>query len=415
MRSRRFASAILVFLGIVVGSTAWGVEWEDIAMHGFASQGYLKSSENNYLGNSKDGSYEYNEIGLNFSVLVADDLRFGIQMFSRDLGEYGNNDYTVDWAFLDYSWRDWLGFRAGKIKMPLGLYNRQRDADALRTAILLPQAVYNEGVRDFMVAIYGASLYGTRDLSAIGYIDYELFTGTFNMGQTNTYFDELFSRYSATHPEVFPPGLELSQGGNVIRHVEGAMLVWHTPLDGLKLSGTGVMGKSDSSMTIETTIETDTGPQDVQVTNDLETDINEISVLSAEYDFYDFTFAIERLKMDFSVESDAGMSLDISLEGWYAAISWEALNWLSLGASYGEYYPDGSDKDGDTFKDAGQKDYFAWQKDIALGVKLNVNEYWCFKFETHFMDGLGLADLDKNLEEPKQFWNLYVIKTSLSF
>ena len=29
----------------------------------------------------------------------------------------------MDWAFLDYQWRPWLGLRAGIIKMPFGLYN----------------------------------------------------------------------------------------------------------------------------------------------------------------------------------------------------------------------------------------------------------------------------------------------------
>ena len=62
------------------------------------SQGYFKSNDNNFLGKSKEGSFEYNEVGLSFALPISDELRFGMQLFSRDIGEYGNNDFNVDWA-----------------------------------------------------------------------------------------------------------------------------------------------------------------------------------------------------------------------------------------------------------------------------------------------------------------------------
>ena len=95
MDNKLILTMMVVLLVFCMKNTASGFEQEDIAMHGFVSQGYLKSSDNNYLGNSKDGSYEFNEIGINFSAPITDELRFGIQLFSRDLGDFGNNELDV--------------------------------------------------------------------------------------------------------------------------------------------------------------------------------------------------------------------------------------------------------------------------------------------------------------------------------
>ena len=162
--------AVMVGLCILFGSmTAMAYDLKGIDIHGFASQGYLYSDENNFFtANTKDGTFAYNEVGINFSTQPIDDLRIGMQLFSRDLGEMGNNDITVDWALGDYRVKDWLGIRAGKIKRPLGLYNDVRDADMARTVIFLPQGIYPEIQRDVINAIQGAELYGNLPLSSAG-------------------------------------------------------------------------------------------------------------------------------------------------------------------------------------------------------------------------------------------------------
>lgn len=69
---------------------------EGIDIHGFISQGFLRSSEYNYLANSsKDGSFQYNEMGINFSKELNDKLRIGLQFFPRDVGDAANNKITV--------------------------------------------------------------------------------------------------------------------------------------------------------------------------------------------------------------------------------------------------------------------------------------------------------------------------------
>ena len=129
-------------------------------IHGFGSFGYLGSTENNYLTESVGGSFDFVEAAINAGFDITDDLRIGAQVFLGNLGEYGNYEPRLDWGYLDYRPKNWLGVRAGKFKRPLGFYNEVRDVDAARTFAMLPQSVYNVAYRDFFLAATGASAYG---------------------------------------------------------------------------------------------------------------------------------------------------------------------------------------------------------------------------------------------------------------
>ena len=129
---------IILLFGATLYAQQQGTFFDDFRIHGFVSQGFLKSSANNFLAQTSNGTFQFNEIGVNVTYSALDNLRFGAQLLSRDLGNVGNNGVLIDWALVDYSWQDWLGIRAGKIKMPLGFYNEYRDLDLARTNIFLP-------------------------------------------------------------------------------------------------------------------------------------------------------------------------------------------------------------------------------------------------------------------------------------
>src|SRR5690606_2529719 len=118
---------------------------EDSALqiHGFASQGALISTDNNYLAKTERGSLEFAEAGIALYKQLDPKLRVGFQLFTRDLVPLGNYSAKFDWFVLDYRWRDWLGLRAGRTKLPFGLYNEIRDIDAAQPVVLLPQSVYS--------------------------------------------------------------------------------------------------------------------------------------------------------------------------------------------------------------------------------------------------------------------------------
>jgi hypothetical protein len=81
-----------------------------VDIHGFLSQGYLHSDNNNFYADTEEGTFQFNEFSMNFSSDLTDKLRIGLQLLSRDLGKIGNNTVELDWAYGTYRWKDWLGF-----------------------------------------------------------------------------------------------------------------------------------------------------------------------------------------------------------------------------------------------------------------------------------------------------------------
>ena len=371
---------VLVFFGIK--NYALAFEDGDIQMHGFVSQGYLKSTEHNYLGDTKDGSYEFNEIGVSFAVPVTEDLNFGIQFFSRDIGEIGNNELIVDWAFLTYEWRDWLGFRAGKMKIPFGLYNRERDFDSNRTFILLPQSVYSEIERSNVIGFQGWSFFGYTPMGVMGDLDYELFAGT--------------------NASEAPRGAPIEITDITTTKYQGGKLAWITPLKGFMISATDLISEADLDFINPAGGANEEG----------EVIINTMGVLSARYEYDRFTFAAEYYKLNADLKAEAlGGKLPDDRKGWYGSISWDIIDWLSLGAYYGDYEQESF------FDNPGNQsypDYYSYQKDTAISVKFEISKYWSIKLETHFMEGVNQIDDDftSNMEKD---WNLYAVKTSLCF
>ncbi len=88
----KVARCVVVFLATVpwssVVAAAEGVAWpEGLQLHGFLSQGYVKTSDNRFFGPSDDSSWDFREIGANLSYQPRPDLLFAGQLLSRTAGE----------------------------------------------------------------------------------------------------------------------------------------------------------------------------------------------------------------------------------------------------------------------------------------------------------------------------------------
>jgi len=146
-------------------------------IHGFISQGYLKSDSGDFMAKTEEGTFDFNECGINFISNINKKFHLGIQFFSRDFGDFDNNTINIDWAYGDYRYRDYLGFRIGQVKIPYGLYNEIRDIDFLRTSILLPISIYKESWRDSLTSIKGFGFYGDIPLNKLGDLSYQCIYG----------------------------------------------------------------------------------------------------------------------------------------------------------------------------------------------------------------------------------------------
>ncbi|MDY6839866.1 MAG: hypothetical protein SWH78_18050, partial [Thermodesulfobacteriota bacterium] len=374
----------------------------------FISQGYLQSDDNNYLANdTEDGTFQFNEFGINFATQLTDDLRLGLQLFARDLGDVGNDEIELDWAFADYRWRDWAGLRVGKIKMPVGLYNESRDIDALRTSILLPQSVYPESLRDAFMALEGAGIYGHIPCDSMGRLAYQVQCGTSNIDNEGGV---------AKMVEGFGGGAVEVKGFDVDDIYVGS-LQWYTPLPGFRVGGSLINRSHECRATMKRAL----GPMPPGTVLTVDTEDLTIYALSAEYALGDLLVAVEysRTDLDQDIPSIPEEMMPIKLsresEGYYASASYRFTDWFKLGAYYSIYYADVDDRDGDSLELLGLPDHGAWLKDLALTTRFDMNDYWILKLEGHLMDGTATVSMPENPNDGEEDWFLFAAKLSFTF
>jgi len=174
MRQQAF-SLSTVLATLVACAPALAVEYQ---VHGYAAQGFVYSDDNNFFGESSDGSFNYYEAGLNASVQVRPNLLFSAQAAIRDAGISDDGTLRLDYALADYRLLENLdssvGLRVGKVKNATGFYNETRDVIFTRPSILLP-SVYadNQNQRSLVFTgpgaqVYGRKMLGRHELSATG-------------------------------------------------------------------------------------------------------------------------------------------------------------------------------------------------------------------------------------------------------
>ncbi len=399
---------------------------ESLFVTGFVSQGYLNTSENNYLvPRSVNGTAEFTEAAITLVAQPQDKLRVGIQLLARNFGDTGNGFVSVDWAYGDYRWRDWLGVRLGKVKMPFGFYNEARDVDMLRTSIFLPQSIYNETMRDFMLAYEGVGAYGNYDLGGLGEGDYHVFGGTLNVPDPTRGFwrDVYNTEGELLEDEVGqfvsdivgdPATATFNQNTDQVVSfpwIYGGAVNWYTPLEGLRLGASGLQGRFNfqGRMHYNVLVErpTEATPEYIPFTLmvDETTNINHIAVFGAEFLRDRWSLASEYYHEDIG---------DGAAHGWYVQGGWQASDRWAVGAYYSELQSD----DGGAME-LGLPDYYEWQKDLTLSLRIDLTDHWLFKVEHHFIDGViagARRSLDEEISNPlQQHWGMFTAKTTFHF
>ena len=219
-----FGAAVLA-----LGSVAARAQSPDdlnLQIHGFATQGFLYSNANNYLGmNTSSGSTGWTEAAVNVNDQVTDKLRVGVQFHYTRLGAFGGDTLNVDWALGDYKVNRWLGVRAGKVKIRWGLYNDTQDYDPGYLWSLLPESVYGVDYRATNLSQLGVEIYGRVPVAKrLGKLDYSAYYGNYFYASDDG-TAELFRSQGLNFPH--------SPGGKT----PGVDLRWTTPLPGLKVGG----------------------------------------------------------------------------------------------------------------------------------------------------------------------------------
>jgi hypothetical protein len=439
----------------------------NVEIHGFISQGYLQSTEYDYSGiKTEDGSFEFNEMGINFSTTPVEGLRLGAQLFSRDYGKLGNDGIELDWAYGDYRLNNYLGVRAGKVKIAVGLYNETRDVDAVRTSIMLPNAIYQEQNRDVFAGIKGAGIYGELpagfsyqmvygvggvseesnllvDLSTIMEdrikagararvisLAYQgAYAQAISLGATPALAAAAASAYiespavvaaAATQASYVNIGMPTSATPH---NTQNASLQWAPRfVDGLRLSGTWLYTEVEEVIDISLPTGDSGNPQ----ANFLNTkvDIDHVSSLvgSVEYIRGDTILSAEYniIRIDIGTLPGIGDVPTTEVHGWAVSASHRFTYWFELGAYYSDWNTNVRDRHGKDYAllSTPEKPRFRqerWLRDTCLTTRFDLNENWIFKLEGHYMSGLDDIDDFNNDPDPDPHWFLFASKLSYSF
>ncbi len=311
--------------------------------------------------------------------------------------------------------RDELGFRAGILKVPFGLYNESRDIDSARIGVMLPQGFYSENIREMTNDLLGISTYGTLDLSTVGTLSYCLLYG----GNDADSDGEIAMSFSTT-------GLMDEDSITEVRidDVLAGALTWQTPLEGMNLNLNYQTGQLEINGT--RTIEYPAGSGNT-ITPSARVRDNSFSniALGFEYTWENLVIASEyraaRIRYHYTIYSGDTTLYDQQMDeikptGWYILASYRFTDWFATEVSYSEYWTDQNDKKGETLNASSvPMGLYGYQNTLSLNARFDINDYWIIKAGVNFNEGFGTGYSFQQDEELKKDWTLYQLKTSVSF
>jgi hypothetical protein len=344
-------------------------ELASVEVHAFATQGFILTTGNNYLAqDSKRGSFALSNVAINFTKNLTDNLRFGLQLFGQFFGPRGDYTAEMDWFYVDYRFADWFALRAGRTKIPFGLYNDIREIDAARVPILLPQSLYPVETDIFLLSVTGLELYGYVPLKQAGALDYRIYGGTLLAQQVLR--DVPATPYQVTNANV--------------PYLVGGRLMWETPLEGLRVGGSIQTQRFDARLVFPAA-PTPTGA--LAPVQSLEAKFPGIQTVgSVEYVGHDLLLAAEYGR--WFVHTDTtnpalAPPLSTQSERTYVMANYRAASWLQPGIYYSLLFSDVDHRGG--------REHV--QHDVATTLRFDLNAHWLMKLEGHFLMGTAAFDV----------------------
>jgi hypothetical protein len=354
--------------GLLHAQLDFHVGGRQVQIHGYLAEGFAYSNDNNYLRmDTSHGSF-FTEGGLSASSQITDKFRVGLQAYDRYIGELGKGKVYLDWALADYRWKNWIGFRAGKLKTPLGLYNDTQDQEFLHTWALLPQSLYPVDLRSVGIAHVGGDVYGNIAIKRGGSLAYNAFAGSITPDLRGGYV------YG-----VQAQGAKLPT--NIMGRMAGFDLRWSTPISGLMVgtslvynhrSFSGTLGASPLSLSYSTTMD-------------------RVMAYYGEYTRGNFHADAEYRDQTRRADITAGIpGRPVVLRpgsdepAWFISGAYRLSKRVEVGSYYSHYHVTLINPVAPV-TGPGRDHIF----DKVVTVRLDLARFWDFKIEGHFMDGVG--------------------------
>ncbi len=366
---------LLGFLVCLCACAMFAQDLSNIQIHGFVAQGFLYSSNNNYLStNSNSGSFAWTDGAVSISDQVSDKLRVGVQMHMYQLGDFGGPSLQVDWASADYRANDKARFAVGKVKTVFGLFNDTQDVDAANLWALLPQGVYPIDNKSFDLAHYGADFYGEMPLGKqAGSFSYRGYAGYRTL--------DLDSGYVKTIDLMMPwfTGMFGLPSGTVTTAPSGTVfggdLRWQTPLKGL------LIGSSATAETIQGTAGASVSFRAAR---------NVANQQYAKFERGKFMVAYERKRMPIGYSLTANtaggpitVQDPVDWRSWYVMTSYRVAPKFQVGTYYSHLVDAGG---GESTTVPGD-----YSKDWTISSRYDFNSHFYAKLEEHFLHGTDIG------------------------
>jgi len=378
---------------------------DNVQVHGFASQAMIFTSGNNMFGPSiSNPSFAFTELGINGSWSPLPKLRLSMQVLSRRAGDWHNGSPVIDFGLIDYSFdfkNDYkLGIRAGRVRLPYGLYNDTRDVAFTRPSILLPQSIYFEGTRDVTISADGLMVYG-ESRKPWGNLTLELFGGYPRSDDKEAQYSFLF--------EQLPGRLEPNPSFS-------GRLNYETYDGSLRLALSGVYTSSRYKSKYPLYNYEPLG--------------GTISfapmILSAQYNTEKWTFTSE-YSLNFFQRSGLGINQfginrDFTYFGqsYYFQAAYRFAPQWELMARYDVMYPNSNDENGNKFEQKWQAmgipAYTQFAKNWTVGLRYDITPWMMVRAEYDYINGTSWISNEANIDRlPEQHWDMFGFLVSLRF
>lgn len=371
-------------------------DWRDsLQIHGFVSQGYVKTSANHWYGDSDRGSWDLREIGVNFSSQPMPRLQLSGQVLSRTAGQMDTGTPALDYGLLD--WTVWTqdtgraGIRLGRVKNPLGFYNETRDVAFTRPGIFMPQAIYFDRVHNLILSADGLQLYGEGQLGA-GVVSLQLGAGYPPLDDNPEYvFLGLNWAGELKHPEPLWVG---RLGYEFDSH--------------LRLALSGIMG--------EVAFTRGVGDPEPPVLNSGSVNYR-LGIVSLQYNLERWSLTAEYLTQLVDWRDMGRLLPDRNPgEGYYLQVDYRFSIPVEAFLRHGVYYLNTDDKDGRQGEaQRGVAAHTQFAKDWTLGLRWDPDPAWMVRAEYQRVDGtawLSYRDIPSGRERD---WDMFALEVSFKF
>ncbi len=366
---------------------------QSLQIHGFLSQGFLHTSDNNLFGSSDDGiSVDFRELGINGSWRIIPELQLALQLVWRDAGQTDEDDLRIDYGLIDYSFfsseTTLLGFKAGRVPTPFGLYNDTRDVASTRPSVLLPQSIYFDRNRNLGLSADGGYFYAEQ----------------------RTDYGDFFFNIGVVKPRTDDPSFKQSIAGNFAGKMVGETS-WVTRLnyewqnDLVRASIT--YGEFKARYKPESTV------------NNLLPGLFEFNplIFSLQYNAEKWSltteYALRRIKLtNFGVFSD---NINTG-ESFYIQGAYQLSSSIEALIRYDQYSVDINDKKGRRFAEkTGRPSYSRFAEDWTFGLRFKITSSLLISSEYHRINGTGWLSSLENRGTTTQYWDLYTLMISYDF